>query len=100
MMAARRFRIEVYRGWPGGGFRVVCCPVEYLGRDEFKTWIRTCRRHFMSLASKRPCWAMERSFTDESEARRFASQLAYDLGEPIFLCLGTVTPCKLPEASV
>jgi hypothetical protein len=99
MMAARRFRIEVYRGWHGG-YRVLCCPIEYLGRDEFKTWIRTCSRHYMSLASKRPCWAMERSFIGELEARHFASSLAHDLGEPIFLCLGVAIPCKVPEAQL
>jgi len=86
--------IEVSRGWPAGGLRVSCSPVEYLGRDEFKTWLKTCRKRFMNLTSK---WVMERAFIDEAEARRFAASLAYLLDEPLFLCLGVMTPCRVPE---
>jgi hypothetical protein len=96
MASCIRFRIEIYKSWPPGAYRVVCSPVEYLGRDEFKAWIRTCRKHFMDVTSRRP-WTMERVFMDEVEARRFGGSLAYDLGEPSFRCLGIMTPCKVPE---
>lgn len=92
-MAARRFRIEVSQGWPSGGLRVSCSPVEYLDRDEFKTWLKTCRKRFMDLTSK---WVMERAFADKAEARQFAAALASLLDEPLFLCLGVATPCKVP----
>jgi len=91
-LEVKRFRIEVHECKNCGEYHVTCRPVEYLGREEFKSWLRTCEKRFMNLLRR---WVMERVLPTEKEAREFASELAARLGEPFFLHLGRLAPCKV-----
>jgi len=55
-------------------------PLEFLGKEEFKTWVRLCKRNFMVLASQKP-WRFENSFSQYQDALLFAKNLARQLGE-------------------
>ena len=78
----RKFRVELWR-CQSGGFHVSVQPIEYLGKEEFKRWIRLCKRNFMTLASRQP-WRFENAFSQYQDATLFAKALARQLGECAF----------------
>ena len=82
MIGCKRFRIELWR-CASGAFHVSVMPIEFLGREKFKAWIRLCKRHFMSLASRQP-WRFENAFSNYDDAVFFAKSLARQLGEAVF----------------
>jgi len=86
MFGCRRFRIEVRR-CPRGNFHVSIQPVEYVGKPQFREWMKFCRRNFMSLTAR---WRWERVFHTHEEAVRFAKHLARTFGEAVFLNLNEV----------
>jgi len=96
MISCLRFRIELVKGPPQGGFLVTVEPVEYLGKPEFKEWLRLCRASFMDLDHSGRRWRMVRWFRDEAGASRFAASLAYSLGEGFWMRLGVAAPCRVP----
>jgi hypothetical protein len=79
MIECRKYRVELWR-CPSGGFHVSASPIEYLGKEEFKTWVRLCKRNFMVLTSQKP-WRFENSFSQYQDALLFAKNLARQLGE-------------------
>jgi len=82
MITCKRFRVEVYR-CPPGNFHVAVQPVEYLGREEFKAWMRLCKRNFMALTSRKP-WVFENAFNSYTDAVLFVKSLCRQLGELAF----------------
>lgn len=82
MIACKRFRIEVYR-CPSNNFHVTAQPTEYLGKEDFKVWVRLCRRNFMTLTSRKP-WTFENVFANHEDAVLFAKNLCRQLGELAF----------------
>ena len=76
MIECRKYRVELWR-CPSGGFHVSASPIEYLGKEEFKTWVRLCKRNFMVLTSQKP-WRFENSFSQYQDALLFAkNECAY-----------------------
>ena len=96
MISCRRFRIELTESRRGDSYTVWIEPVEYLGRAEFKKWMRRCRAAFMDLEHTHRRWRTFRRFRDEAEASRFAASMAYDLDEPFWMRLGVAAPCRVP----
>ena len=82
MLECKRFRIELWR-CQSGGFHVSVSPLEYLGREEFRKWVKLCKRNFMSLASQRP-WRFENAFSNYQDAVLFAKNLSRQLSEAVF----------------
>jgi len=82
MFECKKFRIEVWQ-CRSGNYHVVIQPIQYLGREEFKAWIRLCKRNFMALVSRRP-WRFENVFSSRVEAVALARKLTAQLGEPCF----------------
>jgi hypothetical protein len=82
MIGANRFCIELW-GDQAGKYHVWIQPVEYLGHEEFKNWMRLCRRNFMGLTHRRP-WIFENVFGDYEDAVRFAKQLARQVDEAVY----------------
>lgn len=86
LFECKRFRIEIHR-CTSGSFHVSVRPVEYLGKEEFKRWMKTCRRNFMSLTAR---WTWTRVFARQGDATGFAKHLARELGELVFLNLNEI----------
>jgi hypothetical protein len=82
MIECRKFRIEIWR-CQSGGFHVSVTPLEYLGKEEFKRWVKLCKRNFMVLTSQRP-WRFENVFSNYQDAVLFAKALARELDEAVF----------------
>ncbi|MDI6813885.1 MAG: hypothetical protein QMD10_10140 [Desulfitobacteriaceae bacterium] len=78
----QRFRIELWQ-CRDGKLHVSIQPLEYLGKEEFKRWIRLCKRNFMSLISRKP-WHFEIAFSNRVNAVGFAKNMARQLGEVAF----------------
>jgi hypothetical protein len=91
-----RFRIELTEAVSRVGYAVSVEPILYLGRPEFKEWLRLCRASFMDLERLPRRWRMVRWFKDEADASRFAAALAYSLGEAFWMRLGVAAPCRVP----
>jgi hypothetical protein len=77
----QKYRIEIVSS--SMGFSVSVSPLEYLDKQEFKAWVKLCKRNFMSLASQRP-WHFIITFTNYDNALLFAKNLARQLGECVF----------------
>jgi len=83
MIECRRFRIELWQYQRGNFFDVSVAPIEYLCKEEFKAWVKLCKRNFMSLTSTKP-WCFEIAFLNYENAILFAKNLARQLGETVF----------------
>ena len=82
MLECKKYRIELYQ-CGNGNFHVFVQPVEYLGKDEFKAWVKFCKKNFMALVSQKP-WRFEIVFGSEADALGFAKNLAQYFGELCF----------------
>jgi hypothetical protein len=82
MIECRKFRIELWHHL-NEGFCVSVQPIEYLDKEEFKWWVRLCKRNFMILTSRKP-WRFENAFNQYQDAALFAKTLTRQLGECIF----------------
>jgi hypothetical protein len=57
--------------------------LEYLGKGEFKTWVKLCKSNFMVLTCQKP-WRFENAFALYQDAVLFAKSLVRQLGEAAF----------------
>ncbi|RLI45344.1 hypothetical protein DRO69_05535 [Candidatus Bathyarchaeota archaeon] len=82
MIECKRFRIELWQ-CPSRGFHVSVAPLEYLRKEEFRAWVKLCRRNFMSLTTTKP-WRFKIIFSSYENAVLFAKNLVRQLGEAVF----------------
>jgi len=82
MFECRKFRVELIQ-CPSSHFHVFIMPIEYLGKDEFKQWLRLCKRNFMCLVSVKP-WRFEIVFSSYVDAVGFARNMTRQLEEIVF----------------
>jgi len=81
-MRAKRVAVKVVDCERCHRFHMECYPVAYLGREEFRRFMRVCRSFFMDLKSR---WVWVRSFEGHEDARALALHLAREFGELFFL---------------
>jgi len=82
MFECRKYKIEIWQ-CRSGRYHVTVEPIIFLGREEFKAWMRLCRRNFMALTSRKP-WRFENAFSTKLEAVALAKKLARQLGETCY----------------
>jgi hypothetical protein len=82
MFECKRFRIAMWC-CEHGNFHVSIQPLEYLGKEEFKRWIRLCKNNFMELTSRK-LWRFEIVFCNEGDAFAFAKKMTGRFGEIAF----------------
>jgi hypothetical protein len=78
---AGRFRIAIYN--LGREYAVEASIVEQISREEFKTFVKTCRKMFMDLVHDAP-YTFRIAFRSYSEALSTAAELVRLLGEETF----------------
>lgn len=82
MFECRKYRIELWQ-CRSGSFHVLIQPIKYLGKDEFKRWIRLCKQNFMDLVSRRP-WQFDCAYSTHAEALALARHMTSQLDEIAF----------------
>jgi hypothetical protein len=54
-----------------------------LGKEDFKQWLRLCKRNFMVLVNTKP-WRFELHLQNYDDALRFTKTMVQQLGEVTF----------------